>query len=78
MTVEPDTDPGVLMLETHEGGSTTVVFNELALAEKGVLALHVVGGSVYALMDDMKLHKFEEVKGFQSAARVREIKPASD
>lgn len=82
MTEEAAADPGVLMLETHEGGSTTVVFSESALVEKGVIALHVVGGSVYALTSDMKLYKLDEVKGFTkpaaSAPKVSALRPTKN
>lgn len=75
--IDGGSDPGVLILETQEGGSTTVILSEDILTEKGVIALHVVGGSVYALTENMKLHKLDEVKGFPPSSVVREIKSAS-
>lgn len=66
-----------LFLDVLEGGSSTVVLDESALRDRGIIALHVCAGAVYALLaDDMKLHRLDEVRGLpsRSADKVRPIK----
>jgi hypothetical protein len=64
-----------IFLDVMEGGSSTVILDEKAVKDRGIVALHVCGGSVYALLlSDMKLHKLDEVKGFPAPASVRAIR----
>lgn len=66
-----------VFLDVMEAGSSTVILDEKALKDRGVVALHVCGGCIYALLSsDMKLHKLEEVKGMPASASVRAIRAA--
>lgn len=75
--VEEESEPvkDFIFMDVMEGGSVTVVLDEDVLKARGIVALHVCGGSMYALMaSDWKLHKLEEVKGMPASASVRAIR----
>ena len=66
-----------VFLDVMEGGSSTVILDERSLKDRGIAALHICAGAVYALLSsDWKLHKLEEVKGMPASANVRPIRAA--
>jgi hypothetical protein len=66
-----------VFLDVMEGGSSTVILDEKSMKERGIAAIHICGGCIYALLSsDWKLHKLEEVKGMPASANVRPIRAA--